>query len=81
MQMLLYKESRYTYAPIYLIYIYIHLSNLRLRIAVFVRKREQGYFKGSSEEARGSTIGQCRGAGRSLQRVQQPSAGAAIVGF
>jgi len=50
MQMLLYKESRYTYAPIYFIYIYIHLSNLRLRIAVFVRKESRATLKGAARK-------------------------------
>ena len=45
----------YIYAKIY-IYI-IYTPNLGLEIAVFVREKEQGRFRGSSEGARGSTGG------------------------
>ena len=47
----------------------IYTPNLGLRITVFDREREQGRFReqrGSSGGARGSTMGQCRGAAGDL---------------
>lgn len=53
------------------IYIYIiYTPNLGFETAVSGREREQGRFRGSIEGARGSTMGQCRGAaGGSLKWV------------
>ena len=38
----------------------IYTPNLGLEIAVPGREREQGRFRGSTEGARGSTMGECR---------------------
>ena len=64
-----------TFENIYVYIYYIH-PELRLGIAVSVREREQGRFRGSREgargskgEHRGSTMRQCRGAAGMISSV------------
>ena len=52
------KEVRESVCDYVTTYIYIiYTPNLELRIAVSVREREQGRFRGSNEGARGSSEG------------------------
>ena len=52
----------------YVIYIYINTPNVGLGIAVCDREREPGRFRGSTEEASGSTEG-ARGASMEQEGV------------